>query len=496
MAELLRFGDFELDRTHFELRSDGRIIPVEPLVFDLIAMLAERQGEVLSRDALIEGVWSGRIVSDSTVSTAIKSARRALGDSGETQRYIRTVRGRGIQFVADVSPDEAAAAPAAPAQDPTLYVRTESDPDDAALASTLRSRLSTVLGRVPLLRIATPFPRADAIGDPRELGRDVGATLLLQVRVARQPDGVRADVSLTGTRDGLQIWAASIETSDAEALIHPLVARAEPRIVQAMIDDLRQRDDISARHLVLEAAALLALKGWNGETFDGAERFLEDAARTEPDLALAHALLALVRALGHRLGTRSDAEAAAGAIRAADRALALDGADSAVLGLAGCALSDAGEVDRAVPILRRAISLDPANAQARTALGAAMMARRDFDEAARWLEDGMRISPADTRLSVWGGLLAIVELARGDRAKALAAAEDACAHDDRNYLPRLALAAVHAASGHEPGLGAAVRDCLRTHPAITEDEVRSVLGRNLGALVWEGVTRQREALAP
>jgi len=106
-GSIIRFDNFELETTvTFELRRSGSVIHVEPKVFDLIACLAKSHGQVLSRDQLIEQVWNGRFVSEATVSSAIKAARKALGDSGDEQKYIRTVRGRGFQFVAATTMDD------------------------------------------------------------------------------------------------------------------------------------------------------------------------------------------------------------------------------------------------------------------------------------------------------------------------------------------------------------------------------------------------------
>jgi DNA-binding winged helix-turn-helix (wHTH) protein len=97
-----RFDQFELDTEQFSLRANSASIHVEPMVFDLLCFLVENAGQVLTREAIIERVWKGRFVSEATVSSCIKSARKALGDSGQNQTYIRTLRGRGFQFTAPV----------------------------------------------------------------------------------------------------------------------------------------------------------------------------------------------------------------------------------------------------------------------------------------------------------------------------------------------------------------------------------------------------------
>ena len=99
---LHRFGEFVLDPESYTLSGPKGPVPIEPLVFDLIRYFVTHPQVVLSRDTLIEEVWRGRIVSDATISSAVKAARRALGDDGQAQALIRTIRGRGFQFIAKV----------------------------------------------------------------------------------------------------------------------------------------------------------------------------------------------------------------------------------------------------------------------------------------------------------------------------------------------------------------------------------------------------------
>src|SRR3990167_2549680 len=98
-----RFDAFELDRSKMELRRDGLTVAVEPQVFALLLLLVENRERLVSRDEIIEKVWDGRVVSDSALDSRVKSARRALGDDGKSQRFIRTLHGQGFRFVADVS---------------------------------------------------------------------------------------------------------------------------------------------------------------------------------------------------------------------------------------------------------------------------------------------------------------------------------------------------------------------------------------------------------
>jgi pimeloyl-ACP methyl ester carboxylesterase/DNA-binding winged helix-turn-helix (wHTH) protein len=97
-------GTYVIDLANFEIRQDGEKRPVEPQVFDLLAFLVRNPDRLVTKDELIEKVWNGRIVSDATLASRLKAARRAIGDDGERQKLIRTVHGRGIRFVGQPAP--------------------------------------------------------------------------------------------------------------------------------------------------------------------------------------------------------------------------------------------------------------------------------------------------------------------------------------------------------------------------------------------------------
>lgn len=105
------FGDFELDTDSFELAQAGDVLGVEPQVFEVIAYLVANRDRLVSKNELLDEVWGDRFVSESTLTTRIRAARRLLGDDGQRQEVIGTVHGRGYRFVAPVVEHGTAAAP-------------------------------------------------------------------------------------------------------------------------------------------------------------------------------------------------------------------------------------------------------------------------------------------------------------------------------------------------------------------------------------------------
>ena len=98
---LFHFSDYILDAGRRELRCGDQSIEVEPQVLDLLIYLMQNNDRVVSKDDLIASVWGGRIVSDTTLTSRIYAARRAIGDSGRSQELIRTIARKGLRFVGD-----------------------------------------------------------------------------------------------------------------------------------------------------------------------------------------------------------------------------------------------------------------------------------------------------------------------------------------------------------------------------------------------------------
>jgi len=146
------FDECELDLDQVELRVRGECCPIEPQVFDVLVFLVRHRERVVTREELLDEVWHTRFVTDSALSSRIKSARRAIGDDGQAQRLIRTVHGRGYQFVGaveEVGPapaDQAMAGRSTPVPAPaTPTIGRDRDIEDV-LDLLDRARIVTLLG--------------------------------------------------------------------------------------------------------------------------------------------------------------------------------------------------------------------------------------------------------------------------------------------------------------------------------------------------------------
>src|SRR5262245_20681475 len=115
-AVKIAFGEHVLDPDRRELTRGSEAIAIGPQVFDLLLHLVRNRERVVTKDDLFDAVWAGRIVSESTLTSHINAVRKAIGDSGEEQRLVRTITRKGYRFVGEVKESEGArlAEPQAP----------------------------------------------------------------------------------------------------------------------------------------------------------------------------------------------------------------------------------------------------------------------------------------------------------------------------------------------------------------------------------------------
>src|ERR1700704_4307161 len=100
------FENYCLDADRRELACGSELIAIGPKVFDLLLYLVQNRDQVVTRDDLLQAVWEGRIVSESTLTSHINAVRKAIGDTGKEQRLIRTIARKGIRFVGKIAEEE------------------------------------------------------------------------------------------------------------------------------------------------------------------------------------------------------------------------------------------------------------------------------------------------------------------------------------------------------------------------------------------------------
>jgi class 3 adenylate cyclase len=166
---ILHFGDCELDSDRRELRVGTGPVHVEPQVFDLLSYLIANRDRVIGKDELVEAVWHGRIVSDVTLNSRINAARRAIGDNGQVQSFIRTLPRKGVRFIGLVQEVQRPAAEPAKADnaEQPLVIAVESIPSAVRQASERRQLTilsAELLGWARLASHRDPEDLVDLLG--------------------------------------------------------------------------------------------------------------------------------------------------------------------------------------------------------------------------------------------------------------------------------------------------------------------------------------------
>ena len=219
---IFAFEDFELDGGKRELRASGAVLPIEPQVFDVLWFLIENRDRAVAKQDLVDAVWNGRAISDSALTSRIKSARKALGDDGAAQKFIRTIHGVGFRFVAEVRAHAAAHVIEAPAKDtlpaqtarPSIAVfpfRVAPDVEQrAAYADALPHDVIVQLSRLRWLFViarASSFRFGPDYLDLENAINVLGARYGLTGAVENAASGLRIVVELWDARDKGVIWS-------------------------------------------------------------------------------------------------------------------------------------------------------------------------------------------------------------------------------------------------------------------------------------------------
>ena len=375
------------------------------------------------------------------------------------------------------------------------------------LTEALSEDLITILARIPgfiVIARQSAFVYQGRSVDSRQIGRELGVRYIIEGSLRPVGQQLRVGTQLIDATTGAQLWADRFDGQAEDVLelqdqiVRAIASRIEPELVRAEVALIRRRRDANpnAWSCFRQGAGLISLKGWSEETLTQATALLRQATALDPDFALARAQLALFLSLGARLGLVADGAAAVTEARTeAERAVAIDHDASEVLGYAGCALAELGDVQRGAEILERAIENDPSNAQAWVALGTSLCFLEKMDPTGlEKLQHGMRLSPRDHRLGFWGTFYALA-LARHRRlTEAHEEVRAACRRDPQFYVARVVLALTAAGLGRREEAVMALREARRLRPRLSLDEIQLLVGRRatLLAALWSEVSKSSQ----
>jgi TolB-like protein len=445
-----RFTNHVLNVARRELRRSGETVALEPQVFDLLVHLIRNRDRVVTKDDLLDSLWGGRIVSESTLNSRINAARRAVGDSGEAQRLIRTLPRKGFRFVG-----EATDAPSTPLtqlntpQDrPSIAVMPFSDlsggQEQEYFADGMVAEIITGLSRVKWLfvisRSSTFIYKGKQI-DVKTVGRDLGVRYVLEGSVRRLGGQVRVTGQLIETETAAHVWADRYEGSLQnifalqDEMTMSIVSAVEPTLRKAEIERSRRKrpDSLDAYDLYLRALPLVAT-AMPGNA-DKALPLLEEAIRLEPDYAVAHGFIAWCHEQRYlRGGLRAETREAA--CHHAHVAIEVGGDDAMALAMGGFVI---GVMERdyetALEALDRSLMLSPSSALAYGFSSIIRAWRADDRTAVEHAETGIRLGPYDPLIYLPYVGLAYSHFFMGNFLEAASAARRASAANPRFSVP-------------------------------------------------------------
>ena len=428
------FRDHLLDTDLRELSREQVPVSVEPQVFDLVVHLMENRDRVVSKDELIDKIWHGRSVSESTLTSRINAARKAVGDNGASQALIRTIARKGFRFVGDVQTQLGAVAPELGrlAQAPQVTLGLPDRPAIAVLPFTnmsgdreqdyfsdgISEDIITALSKLRWFFVVarnSSFVYKGRAVHIHEVARELGVRYVLEGSVRRSGDRVRISAQLNDVATGSHLWAERYDRELADIfavqdeITEAIVAAIEPQLYAAESFRAQQKPpgSLDAWDLVMRALSHY----WRITREDNAvaQALLEKATTIDPAYGKALGLLATSHIFGAHMGWADMAATVPVAERAALAAVQADREDAwAHHGLAYTYLFRR-RFDDALAEFELALTLNPNFAMAHAFYGVTLCYAgrwQDGDVAAR---RALRLSPRDPLAAIYCGVAAYAQ---------------------------------------------------------------------------------------
>ncbi len=416
---LVLFESYALDTDRRELKRGGELIPLEPQVFDLLVYLVDNRDRVVSKDDLIASVWGGRIVSESTLTSRINAVRRAVGDSGEQQRIIRTSARKGFRFVGPLLDQPQAAVGAAEPQvqltvpdRPSIavlpFTNLSGDPDQRYFIDGIAEEIITALSRVRWFFVIarhSSFAYRDKGMDAQQIARELGVRYVLAGSVRRAGDRIRISSQLIEVSGGNAVWARSYDraVSDIFAvqdeITQTIVGAIEPELSRAERERARVKARDSLDAWSVYQRGMFHLYRCTREDLVEARRLFRQATTIDPELGPAYSGEAEAYYYEVVYGfAQSNQDNRDKAIGPARHAVTLDGDDAGAHCTLGRIRYLRREYPPAISELGTALELNPSLALAHYGLGAALVFSGKAADAVSHLESAIRLSPRDPNM--------------------------------------------------------------------------------------------------
>jgi TolB-like protein/DNA-binding winged helix-turn-helix (wHTH) protein/Flp pilus assembly protein TadD len=535
-SDVLRFEGFVLDLQRRMLFEGQREIELRPKAFDLLAWLARRAGQVVTKDELLGGVWPGVVVTEESLSRCVSDIRAALGDEG--QRLLKTIPRRGYMLAAPAQTAQPAApapapprrwripavigavaaalvaaaawfAPRPPPERPAFSIvvmpmaSRGTDPLQQDLAEAVTEEITVDLSRIVdsfvIGRSTADSYRGRAV-DARQVGRELGVRYVLEGTVDRLGDAVRLTLQLVDAQSGRALWAERFEGELRELdVLHRRVTgtvaqRLELRLLEVESDRAMSRRpaDLQAQDLALRAWSLLRRRSEDDNA--AARELLLQAVEREPQSAFAWALLAESYATDVSLRTTNASRA--GATRAQWLARGAEAAQHAhrlepyrprVLSVRAFIFALQGRGEEALAEVRRLLEINRNDAMGWFRLCYTSTTVGRPEEAIGACNEAVRLSPRDSWLPGFYVVLAAAHLHLERDAEALAWARKSAAAQPTFSVAHSWVASAAAQLGDMDAARAALAEFRRLRPDYT---VRSFREEKLCANT--ACERQRE----
>lgn len=474
------FDDFVLDLDRGELRRGTQMLPTEPMTFAALCHLVQNADRLVAKDELIEKVWDGRFISDSAVSTVIKSLRRVLGDDGKQQRYVRTVHGRGFRFVSDVqmlapavvantppvAETRTAEGPATPDHTPSIAVLPFAlfgAPEAySAIADAIPGELISTLSRLRWIKViarGSSFRFRGPIESYETIRAALGVSYVLSGEIEMLGASLSITVELVDARSSRVIWGDRLSGKIDD--VHDLREQIVALVISALELHIPQHEAQLARlrapsHLDAWALYHLGLQHayrFNRGDNERASDLFRRATELDPHFARAHAARSFASFQAAFLRYSSDiAQARQDALRHAERSLELDPMDPFANFNFGRAHWLRGEPEAGQSWLQRAVSLSPSFAQGFYAHGWADIMAGDGATALTNVEMAVRLSPLDPFLYAMRSARGIAHFHLDQMDEATLWADQGAHTPGAHHLISAVAAAINQAAGkHEQG---------------------------------------------